>query len=417
MDIFRSLHYPNFRLHTIGQSISLLGTWMQRIAISWLVYKLTDSVFWLGFVSFVSLSPSLLFSPFIGSFVDSRSKYKLVVVTQVLLMIQAGALTMVVYVHWVSVYWLCALGFVQGVINAFDVVSRQALLVSLVDNKKDLPNAIALNSSVFNAARMVGPAIGGFLLSAYGELVCFFINFLSFLPVLFTLSLMQVKESRVGKSKAFSNWQGMKDGFAYLARSPHIASLIIIMTCSSLFVIPYTSLLPAVAKDLFNGDERTFSWFESAAGLGAMIGAINMARLKSGENLRYRVMFAALIMGISLLLLAYAHYLLSALFFTIAVSFAMMMQNSSINTYIQTHAVPAYRARIMSYYVMAFQGIFPIGSLIIGAIAEGIGIKNTLYLMGSAGVTIALGFYIYLRHHIHRRLFKFPLPGSKVRRS
>lgn len=417
MDIFRSLHYPNFRLHTIGQSISLLGTWMQRIAISWLVYKLTDSVFWLGFVSFISLSPSLLFSPFIGSFVDGRSKYRLVVITQVLLMIQAALLTSVVYVNWVSVYWLCVLGFAQGVINAFDVVSRQALLISLVDNKKDLPNAIALNSSVFNAARMVGPAIGGILLSTYGELVCFFINFLSFIPVLFTLSLMRITESPVANTKQLSNWQGMKDGFDYLKRSPHIASLIIIMTCSSLFVIPYTSLLPAVAKDLFNGDERTFSWFESAAGLGAMIGAINMARLKTGENLRYRVLFSALIMGIALLLLAYAHYLVSALLFTVAVSFAMMMQNSSINTYIQTHAIPSYRARIMSYYVMAFQGVFPIGSLLIGAVAEGIGIKYTLYLMGAAGVMIALGFYIYLRQHIHRRLFKFPLPLPKDRHS
>ncbi|WP_164122349.1 MULTISPECIES: MFS transporter [Sphingobacterium] len=417
MDIFRSLHYPNFRLHTIGQSISLLGTWMQRIAISWLVYKLTDSVFWLGFVSFISLSPSLLFSLFIGSFVDVRSKYKLVVVTQVLLMIQAALLTTVVYIDWVSVYWLCVLGFAQGVINAFDVVSRQALLVSLVDHKKDLPNAIALNSSVFNAARMVGPAIGGILLSTYGELICFFINFLSFIPVLFTLSLMRIEESYFPHTKQLSNWQGMKDGFDYLKRSPHIASLIIIMVCSSFLVIPYTSLLPAVAKDLFAGDERTFSWFESAAGLGAMIGAINMARLKSGENLRYRVLFSALIMGIALLLLAYAHYLVSALLFTVAVSFAMMMQNSSINTYIQTHAIPTYRARIMSYYVMAFQGVFPIGSLLIGAVAEGVGIKYTLYLMGAAGVMIALGFYIYLRQHIHRRLFKFPLPLPKGRHS
>jgi predicted MFS family arabinose efflux permease len=165
-------------------------------------------------------------------------------------------------------------------------------------------------------------------------------------------------------------------------------------------------LLPAVAKDLFNGDETTFSWFESIAGLGAMLGAINMARLKSGENLRYRVMFSAFLMGLSLLLLAYAHYLPSALLFTGAVSFAMMMQNSSINTYIQTHTMPAYRARIMSYYVMGFQGIFPVGSLLIGAVAEVIGIKHTLYLMGGAGVVIALAFYIYLRLHIQRRLFR-----------
>src|SRR5690606_22183859 len=157
MELFRSLQYPNFRLHTIGQSISLLGTWMQRIAISWLVYRLTESAFLLGFVSFISLLPSLVLSPFIGSVVDRRYKYRLVVVTQILLMLQAGVLALVVYVGWASVLWLCVLGFIQGVINAFDVVARQALLVSLVDHKKDLPNAIALNSSVFNAARMVGP--------------------------------------------------------------------------------------------------------------------------------------------------------------------------------------------------------------------------------------------------------------------
>lgn len=406
MQLFRSLRYPNFRLSIIGQSISLIGTWMQRIAISWMVYELTDSMFWLGFVSFISLSPSLFLSPFIGSFVDGRSKYKLVVITQILLMIQAGLLTLVVYLGMANVYWLCILGFIQGVINAFDVLGRQSLLSYLVGSRKDLPNAIALNSSVFNATRMIGPAVGGFLLSSYGELVCFSVNFVSFVPVLITLFLMNVDESAgEGKMTKGSTWQGLVDGFDYLKRSPHLASLIIIMSFSSLIVIPYTSLLPAVARDLFDGNETTFSWFESAAGFGAMIGAIRMATLKSGDNLRYRVLFAALIMGASLILLAYSHHLFSALLFTVAVSFAMMMQNSSVNTYIQTHSMSAYRGRIMSYYVMAFQGVFPIGSLIIGAIAEGIGIKSTLYMMGGLGVMISVCYYVYLRMHIHRKLF------------
>ncbi len=405
MQLFRSLAYPNFRLHVIGQAISLLGTWMQRIAISWLVYQLTNSVFWLGFVSFISLLPSLVLSPFIGAFVDRHKKYKLVFITQIGLMIQAGLLALLVYLKLESVLYLSILGFLQGVINAFDVLGRQSLLVSLVDDRKDLPNAIALNSSIFNAARMVGPAIGGVLLSTYGELACFTLNFISFIPVIFCLALMKVEERAIVIPNE-SSFEGLKHGFEYLVRSPHIMSLIIILTFSSLLVIPYTSLLPAVARELFEGDERTFSWFESAAGLGAMIGAINMARLKSGENLRYRVLFAALAMGISLIFLAYANYLPAALFFTMGVSFAMMMQNSSINTYIQTHAMPAYRARAMSYYVMAFQGIFPIGSLLTGAIAEVLGIKNTLYIMGGCGVLISVGFYIYLRLHIQRRLFK-----------
>ncbi|HLS94882.1 MAG TPA: MFS transporter [Sphingobacterium sp.] len=406
MDIFRSLSYPNFRLHVIGQSISLLGTWMQRVAISWLVYEMTGSVFWLGFVQFISLLPSLVLSPFIGSFVDRHKKYKLVLATQIGLMIQAGILTLVVGLRWESVLLLSILGFLQGIINAFDVLGRQSLLVSLVDKKSDLPNAIALNSSIFNAARMVGPAIGGILLTAYGEFVCFGVNFISFIPVIICLLLMRVKEDRAKLTKE-SNWDGLVEGFSYLRRSPHIASLVIVLSFSSLLVIPYTSLLPAVAKDLFSGDESTFSWFESAAGLGAMIGAINMASIKTGQNLRYRVLFSAFMMGASLVLLAYAHFLPSALLFTAMVSFSMMMQNSSINTYIQTHAVPSYRARAMSYYVTAFQGVAPIGALLTGALAESIGLKATLYTMGGLGIAIALSFYTYLRLHIHRRLFKF----------
>ncbi|MBD1431386.1 MFS transporter [Sphingobacterium sp. DN00404] len=405
MDIFRSLSYPNFRLHVIGQAISLLGTWMQRIAISWMVYEMTNSVFWLGFVQFIALLPSLILSPFVGSFVDKHQKYKLVFLTQIGLMIQAGVLTLVVGLQLQTVFILSMLGFIQGVINAFDVLSRQSLMISLVDNKRDLPNAIALNSSIFNAARMVGPAIGGILLTKYGEFVCFGINFISFVPVIICLLLMRVKEDPSKLIKE-SNWRALIEGFSYLRRSPHIASLIIVLVFSSLLVIPYTSLLPAVAKDLFRGDESTFSWFESAAGFGAMIGAINMARLKTGENLRYRVLFSAFLMGAALCLLAFARILPLALVFTMMVAFAMMMQNSSINTYIQTHAVPSYRARVIGYYVMAFQGVAPIGTLLVGAMAEYIGIQRTLYVMGTSGIVIALGFYTYLRLHIHRRLFK-----------
>ncbi len=406
MDILRSLSYPNFRLHVIGQAISLLGTWMQRVAISWLVYEMTQSVFWLGFVQFISLLPSLVLSPLIGSFVDKHKKYKLVYITQIALMIQAGLLTLVVGMKWETVFLLSVLGFCQGVINAFDVLGRQSLMISLVDNKKDLPNAIALNSSVFNAARMVGPAIGGVLLSTYGEFVCFGINFISFIPVIICLMMMRVVEDQTKLAKE-DNITALKEGFSYLRRSPHITSIIVVLAFSSLLVIPYTSLLPAVAKDLFLGDESTFSWFESAAGFGAMVGAINMARLKSGQNLRYRVLFSALLMGFSLILLAFAPMLFPALLCTAMVSFAMMMQNSSINTYIQTHVVTAYRARVISYYVMAFQGIAPIGALLVGATAEYYGIKITLYIMGGAGVLIAVFFYTYLRQHIHRPLFKF----------
>ncbi len=404
MQVFRSLQYRNFRLHVIGQAISLMGTWMQRIAISWLVYEITGSVFWLGFVQFISLLPSLILSPFIGSFVDKHKKYKLVLMTQIGLMIQAGILTLVVYLKWESVLWLSALGLIQGIINSFDVLGRQSLMMHLIGDRKDLPNAIALNSTIFNGARMVGPAIGGILLSTYGELACFAL--ISFVPVIITLLMMRVDETHAQLSKG-TNWEGLVEGFRYLKRSPHISSLIIIMTFSSLIVIPYTSLLPAIAKEMFHGDERTFSWFESAAGLGAMIGAFNMARLKSGTNLRYQVMGAAALMGMALLLLAHSSMLQMALVYVMLVSFAMMMQTSSINTYIQTHAIPIYRARAISYYVMAFQGIFPIGTLMIGSLASYCGLRITLYAMGGLGIMIAVVYYAYLRFHIQKRLFKF----------
>lgn len=406
MNLFRSLKHPNFRLHITGQAISLIGTWMQRIAISWMVYDITNSVFWLGFVSFASLSPSLFLAPFVGSFVDRHTKYRLVYKTQIGLMVQAGILALVVFFEKETVALLTLLGFVQGVINTLDVVGRQSLMGYLVPDKKDLSNAIALHSSVFNAARMVGPAVGGFLLSMYGEFTCFLINFLSFIPVLYCLSKMNVVERKEFRSTE-SMWKGFVEGFHYLRRSPHISSLIIIMTCSSLLIIPYSSLLPAIARVLFEGDEAVFSWFESMAGLGAMIGAFSMARLRSGSNLRYRVMGTALMIGIGLLLLAQSSILGLALGYVMLISFAMMVQNSSINTYIQTHAMPAYKARVMSYYVMAFQGVFPVGSLLIGTLADTFGLRPVLQFMGIMGITIAVGYYVYLRLHIQRRLFNF----------
>lgn len=404
MNIFRSLRHKNFRLQVIGQSISLLGTWMQRIAISWLVYKLTDSVFLLGFVTFISLLPSLVLSPFIGSLIDKYPKFKVLVVTQAGLMIQAALLTLLVFFHYESVLTLSLLGFLQGVINAFDVLARQAIIVSLVEDKNDLTNAIALNSSVFNAARMVGPAIGGFVLSQYGELASFFLNFISYIPVLIALKMMDVIEPPIEENKQ-SNWQGFVEGFQYLKRSPHLASLIILLSFSSVFVIPYTSLLPAIAKEMFAGDATVFSWFESVAGFGAMIGAFRMASLKVGTNLRYRVLFSAFFMGVSLLFLAGSQALFFGLFFTMLVSFAMMMQNSSINMYLQTHTAEKYRARTIGYYIMAFQGIFPIGSLLMGALAEFLGIRVAMYIMGATGILIAASYYLYIRMNIKRRLF------------
>ncbi|WP_229738682.1 MFS transporter [Parapedobacter pyrenivorans] len=402
VNIFRALKHRNYRLHFTGQAISLMGTWMQRIAISWLVYRLTESALILGLVSFVSLIPSLVLSPFIGSFVDRRQKYRIVLFTQIGLMVQAGTLALMVFLGYYSVWWIGALSFIQGVVNTFDVTARQSLMVELVDEKADLPNAIALNSSAFNAARMLGPAAGGILLSAYGEAVCFAVNFISFIAVIGSLLLMKLVPKPI-TAKQESTWRGLKEGFSYLKHSPHLSSLILLLTASSLLVIPYTTLLPVIAREMFDGDATTFSWFESAAGLGAMAGAIYMARTRMGTNLRFRVMKASGLLALGILALSFSSWLPLALFSTLFAAMGMMVQNSSINTYIQTHAMPAYRARAISYYIMAFQGVFPLGSLLVGALASAWGIHYTLLIQGVAGALVALGFMIYIRQHINRR--------------
>lgn len=379
-----------------------MGTWMQRIAVSWLVYRLTESAFILGLVSFMALIPSLVLSPFIGSFVDRHQKYRIVVITQFGLMLQAGTLALMVFLGYYNVWWIGALSFIQGVINTFDVTARQSLMVELVDDKADLPNAIALNSSAFNAARMLGPAVGGILLSTYGEAVCFGINFVSFIAVIGSLLSMRLTVKPI-KAKPEGTWKGFKEGFSYLKHSPHLLSLILLLTASSLFIIPYTTLLPVIAREMFSGDATTFSWFESAAGLGAMTGAIYMARTQVGANLRFRVMKASGLFAAGILMLSFSSWLPLALLSTLLASMGMMVQNSSINTYIQTHAMPAYRARAISYYIMAFQGVFPLGSLFIGALAQTWGIHYTLLLQGCAGALIALSFIIYIWQHINRK--------------
>lgn len=402
MYIFRAFKHRNYRLHFTGQAISLMGTWMQRIAVSWLVYRLTESALVLGLVSFVSLIPSLILSPFIGSFVDRHHKYRIVLITQFGLMLQAGALALLVFVGYYNVWWIGVLSFVQGVINTFDVTARQSLMVELVEDKEDLPNAIALNSSAFNAARMLGPAVGGILLSTYGEAVCFTVNFISFIAVIGSLLSMRLVQKPI-VAKQESTWQGLKEGYRYLRQSPHLSSLILLLAASSLFIIPYTTLLPVIAREMFDGDATTFSWFESSAGLGAMAGAVYMATMRAGTNLRFRVMKASGLFAFGILLLSFATWLPLALLCIMFASMGMMVQNSSINTYIQTHAMPAFRARAISYYIMAFQGIFPIGSLFIGALAQRLGIHYTLIIQGTAGAIIVITFILYIRKQLRRR--------------
>lgn len=392
MTYLRAFRFRNFRLHISGQIISLIGTWMQRVAISWLVYRLTDSATLLGFVTFLSLIPSLFLSPYAGSFADRHNRYSIVKVTQFLLMLQALVLAILVWFQFYNIAIICVLSLAQGIITSFDTTARQAMMAEIVPDKDDLPNAIALNSSAFNIARLLGPAFAGFILSTIGEFACFFINFISFIVVLGCLMAMQLDKRPLPKRKA-DTWTELKDGYTYLKTSPDLLSLILLLTSSSLLLIPFTTLLPVIARDLFHGNAVTFSWFESAGGIGALTGALYMTTIKPGKALANTILVATMILSIGLLSLAFSSKLSVAIFFTIMAALGLMIQTSSINTYIQTHALPEMRGRAISYYIMAFQGILPIGSLLIGFMAEKIGLERTLAFEGVLGIVILAVFY------------------------
>lgn len=394
MALFRSLKSRNFKLFFYGQSISLVGTWMQKTAVSWLVYQLTGSAVLLGVVGFASLIPSLFLSPYAGSLVDRHNRYHILVITQVASMVQAGLLAGIIFFGYPSILLIIALSLFQGVINAFDVTCRQSLMVEMVDNKDDLPNAIALNSTMANFARIAGPAVAGIILSAFGTDFCFIGNFLSYIPVLICLFMMKLNVSVIEKSEK-SIWKELEEGFKYVSGDKDLSSLIIMIGLSSLFVIPFNTLMPIFAKDLFNGDARTFSWFESAAGLGSIVSAIYLANLKHSNTLMKLIMIAGGVFGASLLLLAYAPQLPLALFFMALTGVGMMAQTSAINTYIQTHSIPEMRGRAISYYVMAYQGLIPVGSLLIGWLAHLIGPRPAILLEGMIAITATVAFVLY----------------------
>jgi MFS family permease len=399
MSMFRSLKYRNFKLFFYGQSISLVGTWMQKTAVAWLVYRLTGSALLLGLVGFVSLIPSLVLSPFAGSLIDRYNRYKILMITQIVSMAQAGALAALIFFQYYSIPMIIVLSLIQGIINAFDVTCRQSLMVEMVDKKEDLPNAIALNSTMTNLARIAGPALAGILLSTFGEDFCFIGNFLSYVPVLLCLFMMKLNLTATPPSQK-SIWLELEEGFRYVSGDKELSSMIILIGISSLFVIPFNTLMPIFAKDIFQGSAKTFSWFESAAGLGSVVSAMYMANLKSAKPLMKITMIASALFGLSLIFLSHAGSLPIALVFMTITGIGMMAQTSSINTYIQTHAVPEMRGRAISYFVMAYQGMIPIGSLLIGWTANAFGPRMAVTIAGIVGLLATLGFVFY-KHKVN----------------
>jgi MFS family permease len=381
--ITRALHHRNFRLFFGGQSISLIGTWMQRIALAWLVYRLTNSAFLLGFVGFSSQIPTFLLTPFAGVLVDRWNRHRMLVATQALAMVQALILSVLVLTATIRIWHIIGLSLVLGIINAFDIPARQAFIVDMVEKREDLGNAIALNSSMVNGARLLGPSVAGILIAGVGEGTCFLINSLSYLPVIAALLAMKIARKNFETERPWIG-QGLKDGFIYTFGFAPIRAILLLLGLVSLMGMPYVILMPVFAKDVLHGGPHALGFLMGTSGVGALVGALYLASRKSVLGLGKLIPMSASIFGIGLIAFSLSHVLVISLLFILMVGFGQMVQMASSNTVLQTIVDDDKRGRAMSFYTMAFMGMAPFGSLLAGFLASKIGAPGTLIVGGIA---------------------------------
>jgi MFS family permease len=393
---FSSFRSRNYRLFFTGQSISLIGTWMQKTAVSWVIYSLTHSKFMLGVSVFATLFPSFMFSFLGGVVADRYDRYRLLLVTQAASMIQAVVLTVMVCTGYYNVAWILVLSAILGTINAFDVPARQSLVYEMVDDKKTLPNALALNSSMVNLSRLLGPALAGITIEKLGDNVCFGLNALSFVAVIISLLMMRLPKHEI-KTHSKNVLADLREGIAYIRHTPAIAFVLMMLATMSLLVLPFNTLIPVFAKDIFHGTASTFGVIDSAIGLGAFIGAIFLASLRSGTNLNVILAVNTFVFGTGLVFFSHATSYPLALMFAVIAAFGMMSQVTITNTIIQTTVSANMRGRVISLYAMSFFGMMPLGGLIVGAVSERIGAQNTVLGEGIIALLIACTHLYFLQ--------------------
>jgi len=393
---FRAFRNRNYSLFFCGQSISQIGTWMQRTGVSWVVYTMTHSAFMLGLTVFASQFPSFLFSLLGGIASDRYNRYKVLLITQTASMVQAVLLAVLTLTNHYSVWGILTLSIILGVINAFDVPARQPLIHEMVTDKADLPNALALNSSMVNLARLVGPALSGIILVKFGAGACFLINGLSFVAVIISLLLMKLPAHipSMVKKKIGSD---LAEGFVYLKNTPSISIILLLLALISLLVLPYNTLLPVFAKVIFKGDAATFGYINSFIGLGAVGGSVFLASLKPDTDLKIVLLANTIIFGLFLMLFSHITNFPLAMLFAAVTGFGMMSQTTVCLTIIQVNSDKEMRGRVMSYVAMAYFGMLPLGSLLTGAISQKIGAPDTIRYQGIIALIIAALFTKFLR--------------------
>lgn len=396
INTFRAFKSRNYRLYFIGQSVSLIGTWMQKTAVSWVIYTLTHSTFMLGLTLFASQFPSFLFSLIGGVVSDRYNRYRVLLTTQIASMIQAALLAALILLKQYEVWEILLLSVLLGIINAFDVPARQSLVYEMIEDKNDLPNALALNSSMVNLSRLIGPAIAGLILEAWGDGACFVGNTISFIAVIGSLLMMRLPKY-INKPHPKNVFGELREGLSYIKRTPSILFVLVMLALISLLVLPFSTLLPYYARDVFKGTATTFGVLDSFIGLGAFSGAIFLASQKPGANLKKILFISTLVFGAGLVLFSHEQsYPLALLFVTIA-GFGMMSQITVSNTLIQTTVAQNMRGRVISFYAMAFFGMQPLGGLLVGAISKWVGTTDTLMGEGIAALLIGLLHWRYLR--------------------
>jgi MFS family permease len=389
--IFRSLRYRNYRLFFSGQIISLTGTWTQQIALPWLVYRLTGSAFLLGVVGFASQILAFLLAPIAGVMSDRWNRRYILITTQTLAMIQALSLGLLFFTRDIEVWQIILLAVFLGLINAFDMPTRQAFVVEMVENRNDLGNAIALNSMMFNSARLVGPSIAGVVIAATNEGICFIINGISFLFVIASLLMMKVSP-RKAKSCNTRILHELKEGLSYALKFTPIRYIILLLAIVSLVGMPYTVLMPVFARKILHGGPHTFGFLMAATGTGALMGAIYLASRKSVLGLVRIIPLSTATFGVGLVAFSLSRLLWLSLALMFVTGLGLIIQMAACNTIIQTIVDDSKRGRVMSFYMMSFIGTAPFGSLLAGALASRLGAPNTLLIGGVLCVLVAVIF-------------------------
>ena len=380
--MWRALRHRNFKLFLSGQSISLIGTWMTRLATSWLVYRLTHSALLLGVVGFAGQILTFLLAPFAGVWIERMDRRRVLVWTQAGAAVQSLALAWLTIAKVVTIKEIVLLSMLQGLINAFDMPARQAFTVQMVEDRADLGNAIALNSSLVNAARLIGPAMAGLVIGWVGEGWCFFIDGVSYFAVIASLLMMRLKPTGATR-KTTTMLVQMREGWDYVAGFRPIRTVLVLFAILSLMGWPYTVLLPIFAGSVLHGGPHTLGWLTGASGVGALASALVLAARKSVVGLTRQIQVAGVLFGLGLIGFGISHVLWLSMLTMLVVGWGMMTGLAASNTIIQTLAPEDKRARVMSYYTMAFVGMAPFGSLLAGGLAHWIGAPKTVMITGA----------------------------------